>query len=301
MKWIVGWAARLPWGIIYRASALLAGLMYRFGYRRSVIEANLGRAFPHLDARHRARLIRAFYRHLADVILETVKVADLSESELRRRVVVRPSPAYDRLLLRGGVVITAHLGNWEWAGLRVGLDLSFPHYVVYLPLKNPTADRLMHRLRSRFGNVPVPVKRITRRLLRHRGAPFVASFLADQNPPPPDVQAWYGFFGRPVPVHMGPERLARRLNVPVFWAYAVRVARGRYEIRFEMMAERPAALPPGEVMHRYMHRLEAAVRAHPDQWLWSHRRWKLTPPSSSLSSGAGEGGRLGGLESRVER
>ncbi len=287
MRWLVAVVSRMPWRWRYRLADVLAWLMAVWGYRRAVLRANLAQAFPEKTPAERAAIRRAFYRHLADVVLEVMGAFRMSAAALRRRVRVVPSSGYAALCRQGGIIVTGHLGNWEWAGLRVGLDLDFPHYVVYLPLSNRRADGLMRSLRERLGNVAVPVKRITRRLLRMRGRRFAASFLADQNPPPPDIQAWYRFFGRPVPVHMGAERLARRLGVPVYWAYAYRVGRGRYEITVEVLSAHPAGEAPGAVMKRYMERLEAAIRRHPEQWLWSHRRWKLTPPAERADTTAG--------------
>ncbi len=284
MRWLVRVVAALPWWALYRLSDVLGWLMQWVGYRRTVITENLARAFPEKSAAARKALQRAFYRHLADVMMEVMKAFRMGRDELCRRVSVAESRAYSMLVERGGIIITGHLGNWEWAGLRVGLDLDFPHYVVYLPLKSRTSDRLMRSLRERFGNEAVPVKRITRLLLGRRERRFAASFLADQNPPPPDIQAWYSFFGRKVPVHMGPERLARRLDVPVYWAYAHRTRRGRYVIRFLVVSEEPASLPPGEVMRRYVAQLEETIRHHPEQWLWSHRRWKLSPPDEKAAA-----------------
>ncbi len=275
----LSWWHRCQRPIYYGLAWCLSLIMKMVGYRRSVIDANLALAFPDIPKPKRTAIRQAFYRNLADVIVETFRAHSLSEHQLRQVVKVIPSPAYRLLQQKGGIILTAHLANWEWAGLRVGLDLKMPHYVVYLPLRNRLVDQLIRTIRERFGNQAVPVKRITRRLLEHRDRPFVASFLADQNPPPPDIQAWYPLFKQMVPIHMGAERLARRLNVPIYWAYTRRIQRGSYVVDFECLAEYPADIEAGVIMAQYIQRLEAVIQAIPEQWLWSHRRWKLHPPT----------------------
>ena len=90
---------------------------------------------------------------------------------------------------------------------------------------------------------------------------------------------WVRFLGQDTDFHLGFERVARLWRYPVVMAGRRRTARGRYEVRFEILAEPPYhTAPAGALVERYAAALERSIRAHPADWLWSHRRWRSVKP-----------------------
>ena len=57
-----------------------------------------------------------------------------------------------------------------------------------------------------------------------------------------------------------------------------RQGRGRYEVSFDLLVDCPKEMKTGEIMERYVRRVECFIEANPDNWLWSHRRWKHQRP-----------------------
>ena len=83
------------------------------------------------------------------------------------------------------------------------------------------------------------------------------------------------FLHQDTPFYPGSERLARSLNLPVFYVEMVRLKRGYYEATFVPVAEPPYTdLPNGAILEHYRDLLEVTINAHPSDWLWSHKRWK---------------------------
>ena len=99
------------------------------------------------------------------------------------------------------------------------------------------------------------------------------AFISDQSTWS-DKAHWVTFLGQDTACPPGVDKYARALNAPVFYLNTQRVKRGYYEVTFELIAENPASLPAEEVTKRFMARLETLLHEKPEDWLWSHKRWK---------------------------
>jgi len=63
-------------------------------------------------------------------------------------------------------------------------------------------------------------------------------------------------------------------NLPVFYIDIQRVKRGFYEVKLSLLSDEPRELSEGEITRKYAQKLEEIIIKKPQDWLWSHRRWK---------------------------
>jgi KDO2-lipid IV(A) lauroyltransferase len=172
------------------------------------------------------------------------------------------------------IAVLGHFGNWEWGGLSLSINSPMTVYSVYRPLSNPYFDRFMLRTRSRFGIHLVEMEDIYRTLLRLK-EPSISIFIADQSPPNTKATYWTTFLSQDTPVFLGVEKIAQRLKYPVVFLYSLRVKRGYYRIGCKLLAEDVSQLKgEHEITELHTEFLEQLIREYPDQWLWSHKRWK---------------------------
>jgi Kdo2-lipid IVA lauroyltransferase/acyltransferase len=99
--------------------------------------------------------------------------------------------------------------------------------------------------------------------------------IADQSPSSPRFAIWVSFLNQDTATLHGPEKYAKAMNYPVFYADFQKVRRGHYTAEFIMLAEDPASTQHGEITRRFMAKLEEKIRLRPEFYLWSHKRWKL--------------------------
>lgn len=272
----------IPLSVLYLPASLLAFLARDvFRYRRRIVHANIEACFPQLSAGERARIERRFYRHLADYVVETVKLPLISRAALKRRMRFRGVSLIDRAIEQGRdvVVYTSHFGNWEWItsmGLWSRVWPATPFCHVYRPLRQPWFNRWFLRARTRF-NVSLPMRDVFRRLLtwRREGKQWVCGFLSDQKPSHAGKVFTVPFMGRPTPFIGGTEELACKLDAAVMYFDTAVDGRGRYTCTVRMLCEHPRREEPGEITRRYAAALEAQVRRTPEAYLWSHNRWRL--------------------------
>ncbi len=274
--------SRLPLTLLYPLAAALTWLACRvFGYRQEVTADNLRQAFPELDAAGHRALQRASERQLGEVAAEVLKGLTLPRAEIVERVAIDGLEALDPELAAGRSVLiaTAHCANWEWLLLGVSARLSVPLVALYKPIKTAAADRFFRALRGRFGAELVPAKDVVAELAKPVARPRVYAMVADQVPTSTPHRYWTRFLGRDTAFYQGIDDIARARGLVVYVLLAERVARGRYRARLTEIARPPyGSLPPREIVRRYVTALEAHLRAHPADWLWGHRRWKLKKP-----------------------
>ncbi|HVG16808.1 MAG TPA: lysophospholipid acyltransferase family protein [Chitinophagaceae bacterium] len=266
----------LPMGILYLLSDLAYVIIYHLiGYRKEVVMSNLSAAFPEKSKREIKAIAKKFYGNFTDSFIETIKLFSASDEFIRKRFTGDFSVFDD--LHKKGLKCQIHSGhhfNWEYANLRVALHVKQILLTVYMPITNQAFDKSFIKMRAKTGAILLPATDLRNAILPYRNEQYAIALIADQNPGNVQNSYWVSFFGRPTPFLKGPESGARRGNIPVIFSSYHKIKRGYYRIEFSLAEENPSSTEAGELTKRYVTYLEDAIRQHPDNWLWSHRRWK---------------------------
>ena len=270
----------MPFFILYLFSDLMYVFLYRiFGYRKKVVYDNLSLSFPKTEKQELKRLMGLSYKNLTDVLVEGIKGFTMTDSQIRKRHKILNPEIIEPFYKEGKSVIAlpTHYGNWEWGALSPGLFVQDFNVVgFYKPLSNPFVDRFMRKNRSRTGTTLAPIYETPRIFERLKNKPTIYIMVADQSPSNPKKSYWVDFLGRDTVFLHGPENYARKYNIPLVFADIQRVKRGFYEMTLSILADKPLELEEGEITRRYAKMLESQINKKPENWLWSHRRWKLT-------------------------
>ncbi|MFC2114029.1 lysophospholipid acyltransferase family protein [Bacteroidota bacterium] len=266
-----------PLPVIYLLSDTFYFFAYHvFSYRKVVILRNLEQAFPEKSEKEIRELMRQFYKSYSDVFLETIKLLSISENRLRKMIHVVENNNWEKLRSEklGAFILTGHRGNFEMAGQFLSLTLPLPFYGAYKPFKSKIFEYIWFKLRHNFKMKYIPVKQVSRFILQHASQGLYTAFLNDQNPTMGDKHCWVNFLNKETIFFTGPVTLASKLSIPVYFMDMVRVKRGKYQIIVEVVSETPYDRAEHEIVEKYVHLLEQAIRRNPSGWLWSHRRWK---------------------------
>ncbi len=283
---VVAWMiALLPMRALFLLSDLLCPVIYHLvRYRREVVAMNLKNAFPEKTDRERREIGRRFYRHMTDMIFETLKAIHFTPGQIKKRFLVTDTSLTDRFYSEGRdvVALCSHYGNWEWFS---AMQLNARHKVVtiYKPLTNKDFDRYLLRLRSKFGIILTPMNQIARELVKYRSEKVLtmSGFVADQTPPRGDNSYWTTFLNQDTGFYRGAEKVARKYDSAVILIHIAKRQRGYYELEYSLVSEKPGQEEPDAITERYARMLEEKIREHPEYWLWSHRRWKYKRAASS--------------------
>lgn len=278
---MVKFLSRLPWWALYAFSSLLYFLAYYVArHRRTVIRDQLARVFPDLPEKDRIAIHKRFMHNFCDVLVETLKSFSMQPAEMIERARFVDSSAVRRRLQAGQSVmlVTSHLCNWEWLLQGVALQLGFPVDAAYKPLHDAWADRLMLKVRSRFGARLIPAKQLLTDFLQRRAIVRAVAMNADQAPVSTDKRHWTLFLGQDTAFYVGAEQIARATRLPIIYVLMRRIKRGFYEIETRELWDGREIVAPNGITERYARSCEEDVLAHPADWLWSYRRWKLKKP-----------------------
>ncbi|HVF97657.1 MAG TPA: lysophospholipid acyltransferase family protein [Flavisolibacter sp.] len=267
----------LPLGVLYLFSDLaFLVIYYLIGYRKKVVHYNLSIAFPAKSDAERAVIAKKFYLNFTDSFIETIKAISASPGFIKKHFTGDFS-VFDELYKKGVKKVQLHSGhnfNWEFGNLSLPLHFQYTFLGVYMPITNKTFDKVFYKLRSKTGAKLLSAPHIRSELLPYRNDTYVLALIADQNPSNPQNAFWVPFFNRPTPFLRAPENGARRGNTPVVFCFFRKERRGYYRIFFHLAAENPATTTVGELTKAYAAFLQKAIEQQPDNWLWSHRRWK---------------------------
>ncbi|MCK9342483.1 MAG: lysophospholipid acyltransferase family protein [Massilibacteroides sp.] len=272
--------AFLPMGILYILSDILYFLMYHvIGYRLTTVRENMKHSFPDKSEIELKRIEKKFYHHLADYFVETLKLAHISEKQLQKRAYMINPELIDKLQEEGHptiIMMMGHYGNWEWFSGSTSRFKDSKIYQIYRPLKMKAMDKLFLHLRTSHGAFCLAKKTSPRDLilLKRKKERSVIIFLADQSPSRPNVHYWSKFLGQESAFFTGPERLARKLDLPVVFLDVKVQERGYYTVKFELLTKTPKETPEFWITEHYIRALDKSIRHDPAYWLWSHRRWK---------------------------
>ncbi len=266
----------IPFRALYKISDFLSWLLYKvIGYRKEVVFKQLRNSFPLKSEMEIDQIAKASYRNLADIIVESIKGFSMTEADFRRRFVFTNPSVTNELTAKGQSVIhvAAHYGNFEWGVIAYPLFVNSPILGFYKPLSNTYMENYGRKNRAKFDIILIPIGQTAQAFVDFKDKPTTYAFVSDQSTWS-DKAHWVTFLGQDTACPPGTDKYAHALNATVFYMNIQRVKRGFYELTFELLAENPADLPVEEVTKRFMARLETLLHQKPDDWLWSHKRWK---------------------------
>lgn len=267
----------IPFFLIYGLADLVGFVLFRVtGYRRQVVEQNLRESFPEQSDAGIQKLMAGSYKNLADVLVEGLKAFTMTRKQIRSRHKVLNPEVSEAYYKAGKSVIgtPCHYGNWEWGSMSGSLQLSHRYVVMYKPLANKWIDRYVRWSRAKYGGQLVSIFKTAKIFRDKHDKTTIFIMAADQSPSNASKAIWVDFLGRQTAFLHGPEFYAKKYNLPVVFVDIQRKKRGFYELTLEVIADNPKELPPGEITQRYARKLEEAILNKPENWLWSHRRWK---------------------------
>jgi KDO2-lipid IV(A) lauroyltransferase len=294
--------SKLPFPVLHRISDGLYFLLYRMvGYRKRVVRENLLRAFPEKPRSEILCIEKAFFRNFTDILIETIKGFSITEAEVRDRCrLMTPELARELWKEQVNVAgISSHLANWEL--LAQSLSLEFRHlcFGVYKPLSDARMNDAVVESRQRFGIRMIPMKAVRQAVTGAHDRPYLLGLLSDQAPHDYEKAFEVRFLGQKTYVVPGPGILTVEFGLTPVWGWMRRVGRSRFEWGVERLgfdvpeggwseddraqidrisrvhgittdkAEKAFAL-----IRNYSLKLEAQIKMAPQDWLWSHRRWK---------------------------
>jgi KDO2-lipid IV(A) lauroyltransferase len=251
---------------------------YLISYRKKVIIDNLKKSFPEKSKQELRQIRQRYYRHLAQLAAEMLKMLTMSRKMLRKRYYCHNAELVNHYFKqkKSVILMSSHYNNWEW--MVLSLDELFLHHGIGVGKANSNKmfELLINRARTRYGTEVVfaDAVRDTFQQYESQHIPVAYMMLCDQSPNNIDKSYKTWFLHQPSGLIYGAEYFAKKYDLPVFYYQVIKDRIGYYHIDIELITEKPKETAYGEIIEKYVQLLEKTIRNNPEYWLWSHRRWK---------------------------
>lgn len=269
--------SRLPFFILYGISDFLYLVLYRMlSYRRKVVRGNLVASFPEKSLAEIKTIESQFYRHFCDILVETFKMFSISQKDLSERSKITNPEVMDALYDAGKsiILVGGHYNNWEIGAAILSTQVKHHIIGIYAPLSNPFFNEKVLKSRSRFGMEMLSKNEVKEGFERQKNNLSAFIFATDQSPTHSKFVHWTNFLNQKTAVALGAERFSKEYDYPVVYIYVNKVKRGYYEMEAKVMEPNPGQTMDGAITEMHVRWLENQVRAVPQFWLWTHKRWK---------------------------
>jgi len=255
---------------------------------------NLGIAFPDATVADRERLLGDAYSNLGRGIAELALLQGPHREAVLDGVRFDAAEHIEQSIAdspTGGVlVVSAHFGTWDL--YAAALARRYPLTVVHRGFGNERLTRMMTRVRGAGDGDLEEIRmgpRAAGRLLGALRDGRIGVVLLDQNARAAEG-VFVPFFSRLACTRSAPALIAMRRGVPVVPVFGHRVGEeARHVVSagppldFESASGDPRSAEFAAALERNVARMtasiESAVRRHPEQWMWSQRRWRTRPPA----------------------
>ncbi len=274
--------ARMPMREAYRLSTRLALLLrFVFWVLGDPTERNLELACGALPPKAELKAFkRRYYRHLALLLVEFLRLPAVTRENLAHHTEAEDLAKLRAIYERGQgmICVAGHAGVWELAGHMAGL-IDFKILSVAKFSGQPELDEWVLSRRQAGGQQVRDVRGSIWSMKKALGRGEAVGINVDQEARQNRVFA--PFFGIPAATSTAPASLHLRTKAPIVVVTAHRVAPFRYRLRIYEEINHPKTDDKEAdllaITTRINAAMEASIRDYPEQWLWSHRRWRRRP------------------------
>jgi KDO2-lipid IV(A) lauroyltransferase len=256
---------------LFRGLAVIAWMVDAF--HRTVALTQIRSALP---AENAALLTIKVFMNQADILVDTIRYAYLSDDEIRARVRVDGREHLDKALAsgRGIMMLTGHVGNWEIL-LHLPRILGIGFCVMADRRNDPRLEAIVNEIRALTGATILPPTGKALMLIRELRKGRTIGIVADGRAGPKDA-VYCDVFGMPAPTNPAPAFIAIKGNALVLPVCAHKIG-GTYRIRFAEPFDAAAGGAGDEAVRDLSARMqswvESMVGEQPHQWFWLYSRW----------------------------
>jgi KDO2-lipid IV(A) lauroyltransferase len=265
-----------PLKLVQRTASFIGLIFfYIIPIRKKVALSNLNICFPEKDSHWKNDITKKSYRNLFIDMFEFMYFPKLNESKIKSFVRFENCEKINASINSEKPVFfaSAHFSNWELSALAFPF---FWHKNLNIIAKKQTSsglNNLINEYRCLTGNNIIQTGPSMREIFSFIKPSVITAFLIDQSAHP-DYSDYVYFFGKKVSTFSGLSKLALKYEAEIPFLYGVRDENYHYTFycqKIEYNKEKDSAV---DITQKIQNALEKAIKEHPSQWLWFHKRFK---------------------------
>ena len=239
-----------------------------------IINANIKRAFPNIKEIEMKKIKNFMWNNYGRIFAEYMFIKNFRSGKLSSEIYIEGKDILSEIInsKKQVIFISGHLSNFELMAMsleKTGINLS----AIYRPLNNIFLNKIMERIRKKYICKYQIKKGIggLKNLIKLKKKNFSTALMIDQRVSEGILS---NFFGEKAFTTTIPAQLIKKFNIPVVPVYIERTK----DIKFKIIIEKPIYFSKDDTIQEITDELnkilEAMIIKKPEQWIWSHNRWK---------------------------
>jgi KDO2-lipid IV(A) lauroyltransferase len=262
----------------YKKSSNFAGKLFEIigplFRSKKLIQSNIKKVYPKIQPENLNKITRLMWNNYGRVFSEYMFIKNFRNGKLAENIIIDGSEIINQINLskKPVIFVSGHFGNFELMAMqleKLGINLS----AIYRPLNNIFLNKVMERIRKKYickNQIKKGIGGI-KKLIELQKKNYSTALMIDQRV---SEGIYSNFFNQKALTTTIPAQLVKKFNMPIVPIYIERIN----NINFKMTISKPINFPEGattgDITDRLNHILEKMVIHRPEQWIWSHNRWK---------------------------
>ena len=262
----------------YKKSSNFAGKLFEIigplFRSKKLIQSNIKKVYPEIKPENLNKITRLMWNNYGRVFSEYMFIKNFRNGKLAKNIIIDGSEIINQINLskKPVIFISGHFANFELMAMqleKLGINLS----AIYRPLNNIFLNKVMERIRKKYickNQIKKGIGGI-KKLIELQKKNYSTALMIDQRV---SEGIYSNFFNQKALTTTIPAQLVKKFNMSVVPIYIERTD----NINFKMTISKPINFPEGatteDITDRLNHIIEKMVNHRPEQWIWSHNRWK---------------------------
>ena len=269
----------------FRYSFILVRCVFFFthhilGYRKKVVLGNLKDIFPQKDNYSISIMVRDVYMNFSQLWIEILQTWRLNEDYIRKNFNIHDWDIVEKALKqdRGLILITGHLGNYEWAVHFCILRLKNV-LAIMKKIKNKRINDFIVGIRELTGGKIIYTRNALRNGIKSLAQGKTIAIVSDQDAGKQGI--FVNFLGKAASTATGAAIFHLKSGAPMIFVCGIRKKFGQIDIHFEHIPDSKDKIINENTIRTITEShtaiLEKWIKRYPTQYFWTHRRWKTKP------------------------
>ena len=241
---------------------------------KKLIQSNILKALPNLNEIQIKNIIHKMWNNYGRILSEYMFIKKFREKKFCKNIIIEGQDILEKIKYEKKPVIfvSGHFNNFELMAMQIemsGIDLA----TIYRPLNNIFINVIMEKIRKKYickNQIKKGMQGMRELLSMFKNGTSIA-LMIDQRV---SEGIKSNFFGTKAYTTTIPAQFVKKFNCKIVPIYIER----NFDINFKINVEKPIEYQKDDSLEKITQdlnfRLEKMILKNPDQWIWSHNRWK---------------------------
>ena len=241
---------------------------------KKLIQKNIKRAFPHINEENSDKIKKLMWNNYGRLFAEYIFIKEFRNGKYSSNIEIEGQDILEKIKETGQqvVFVSGHFSNFELMAMhleKTGIKLC----AIYRPLNNIFLNPLMEKIRNKYICKYQIKKGISgvKSLIKLMKNNFSTALMIDQRVSEGILS---NFFEKPALTTTIPAQLVKKFNIPIVPVYIERVR----DVHYKIVINKPIVFTKDNTIQKMTDDLnlilEKMILKKPEQWIWTHNRWK---------------------------